>query len=57
MRLLNCSSERRATRQPLQTLEEIETTVRGQIRTHVGPELGNFLSARLAAPSQAVSDI
>jgi len=41
----------------MQTLEEIEMTVRGQIQTHVGPELGHFLSARLAAPSQAASDI
>lgn len=33
----------------MQTLEGIEMTVREQIQAHVSPELGHFLSARLAA--------
>ena len=32
----------------MQTLEEIEMTVRGQIQTHVGPELGHFLSCQVS---------
>lgn len=32
----------------MQTLEGIEMTVREQIQAHVSPELGLFLSARLA---------
>lgn len=30
----------------MQTLEEIELTVREKIQTHVSPELGRFLSKR-----------
>jgi hypothetical protein len=33
----------------MQTLEAIEQQVRHQIQAHVGPELGRFLSAQLAA--------
>lgn len=36
----------------LQTLEDIELTVREKIQSHVSPELGNFLSAQLAARKQ-----
>lgn len=35
------------------TLEGIELTVREQIQAHVSPELGLFLSAKLAARNQA----
>lgn len=34
----------------MQTLEGIEMTIREQIQTYVGPELGHFLSAQLVAP-------
>jgi hypothetical protein len=34
----------------MQTLEGIELTLREQIQAHVSPELGRFLSERLAAP-------
>ena len=33
----------------MQTLEGIELTIREKIQAHVSPELGSFLSARLAA--------
>ena len=36
----------------MQTLEEIELTVREQIQAHVSPELGSFLSAQLVARKQ-----
>ena len=36
----------------LETLEDIELTVREQVQTHVTPELGRFLSARSAARVQ-----
>lgn len=39
----------------MQTLEGIEMTVREQIQAHVSPELGHFLSARLAAQQPDVS--
>lgn len=35
------------------TLEGIELTVREKIQSHVSPELGSFLLARLAARNQA----
>ena len=41
----------------MQTLEGIEMTVREQIQAHVSPELGHFLSARLAAQQQGVPAI
>lgn len=41
----------------MQTLEEIEMTVRKQIQAHVSPELGHFLSAQLAAQQPDVPDI
>ena len=34
----------------VKTLEGIEKAVRGHLLEHVGPEIGNFLSARAAAP-------
>jgi hypothetical protein len=34
----------------LQTLEELELTLRQQIQTHVSPALGSFLSARQLEP-------
>lgn len=40
----------------MQTLEEIEMTLRRQIQTHVSPELGNFLSKRLQEHKQANSE-
>lgn len=33
----------------VKTLEGIEKAVRGHLLEHVGPEIGNFLSARAAA--------
>jgi hypothetical protein len=33
----------------VKTLEGIETAVRGHLLEHVGPQIGNFLSARAAA--------
>lgn len=33
----------------VKTLEGIETAVRGHLLEHVGPEIGNFLSAPAAA--------
>lgn len=33
----------------VKTLEGIETAVRGHLLEHIGPEIGNFLSARAAA--------
>ena len=38
------------------TLEGIELTVREKIQAHVSPELGIFLSAKLAARHQASRD-
>lgn len=35
--------------QAMKTLEGIELTLREQIQAHVSPELGRFLSERLAA--------
>lgn len=40
----------------MQTLEGIELTVRQQIQTYVSPEVGFFLSARLAAQQQGGFD-
>ncbi|WP_035984476.1 hypothetical protein [Leptolyngbya sp. KIOST-1] len=40
----------------MQTLEGIEMTVREQIQAHVSPELGHFLSARLAAQQPDAHD-
>ena len=40
----------------METLEGIEMTVREQIQAHVSPELGHFLSARLAAPQSDERD-
>jgi hypothetical protein len=40
----------------IQTLEGIELTIRQQIQAHVSPQLGHFLSARLAAQPQGESD-
>lgn len=47
----------------VKTLEGIEKAVRGHLLEHVGPELGHFLSAQVAAqpggdsgPSPASSD-
>ncbi len=37
----------------MKTLEGIEMTVRQKIQAHVGPELGGFLSERLAARNPA----
>jgi hypothetical protein len=37
----------------IKTLEGIELTVRQKIQAHVSPELGSFLSARLAARNRA----
>jgi len=36
----------------MKTLEGIELTLREQIQAHVSPELGRFLSERLAAHKQ-----
>jgi len=36
----------------MKTLEGIEVTVRQQVQAHVSPELGRFLSKRLAARQQ-----
>jgi hypothetical protein len=36
----------------MKTLEGIEMTVRQQIKTHVSPELGSFLSKRLQERKQ-----
>lgn len=36
----------------MKTLEGIELTVREKIQAHVSPELGSFLSARLAGRNQ-----
>ena len=36
----------------MQTLEGIELTIREKIQAHVSPELGRFLSARLAEHKQ-----
>jgi len=38
----------------MQTLEDIELTVREKIQTHVSPEVGIFLSAKLPALTKAV---
>lgn len=38
------------------TLEGIELTLRDKIQAHVSPQLGGFLSAKLAAPQQAKKD-
>lgn len=38
------------------TLEGIELTLKDQIQTHVSPQLGLFLSAKLAALQQAKKD-
>jgi len=38
----------------MQTLEDIELTVREKIQTHVSPELGVFLSAKLPALTKTV---
>jgi hypothetical protein len=38
------------------TLEGIELTVREKIQAHLSPELGSFLSAKLAARQQASLD-
>lgn len=35
----------------VKTLEGIETAVRAHFLKHVGPEIGNFLSAQVAAPA------
>ena len=40
----------------LQTLEDIELTVREQVQTHVTPELGLFLSAGSVAQVQAENE-
>ena len=40
----------------MQTLEEIEMTVREQIQAHVSPELGRFLSAQRAVRKQAEAE-
>lgn len=40
----------------MQTLEGIEMSVREQIQAHVSPELGHFLSAKLAALQSDESD-
>lgn len=40
----------------MQTLEEIELTVREKIQTHVSPEIGHFLSARSVVPRLGASD-
>lgn len=37
----------------MQTLEAIELKIREQLQAHVSPELGRFLSAQLAAHTQA----
>jgi hypothetical protein len=37
----------------MQTLEGIELTIREKIQAHVSPELGRFLSERLAARKAA----
>lgn len=36
---------------PMQRLADIEVTVREQIQTHVAPQLGVFLSTKLAHPN------
>lgn len=41
----------------MQTLEDIELSVREQIQAHVSPALGLFLSARLAAQQPDAADI
>lgn len=33
---------------PMDNLEDIEQTVRGQLQAHVAPGLGNFLSKQIA---------
>jgi hypothetical protein len=40
----------------MKTLEGIELTVREKIQAHVSPELGIFLSTKLAARQQASGD-
>lgn len=39
----------------LQNLEGIEKAVRGHLLEHVGPEIGHFLSAPVAAQPEGVS--
>lgn len=41
---------------PMGDLAQIEQTVRHQLQTHVAPELGLFLSTRLAHPKLANID-
>lgn len=38
---------------PMNDLAQIEQTVRQQLQTHVSPELGLFLSTKLAHPNPA----
>lgn len=38
------------------TLAGIEVAVRDHLLTHVGPEIGNFLSAQAAARAEAEND-
>jgi len=38
----------------METLEEIELTVREKIQTHVSPELGGFLSEKLREVTKTV---
>ncbi len=40
----------------LNTLEEIEQTVRQKVLTHVSPEIGVFLSKQLQVQAQAEKD-
>jgi len=40
----------------IKTLEGIEITLRQQIQAHVSPELGHFLSERLAEHKRASSE-
>ncbi len=41
---------------PMNTLVEIEATVRTQLQTHVSPRLGLFLSTKLAHPMPETID-
>ena len=40
----------------MDTLGDIEQTVRAQLQTHVSPELGNFLSTRLLEQTRAIHE-
>jgi len=41
---------------PMNTLAELESTVRQQLQAHVSPQMGLFLSTQLARPNLEIID-